>query len=435
MGFWKDLRANLLGKEPTASVSVPINDERLLEWLGVNTADKEAMSESTYFVCLKKLSEAMGKMPIHYFQALPDGGRIKAPMTSAARCLSIRPNDYMTPTTFWTTLELLCEHYGNAFAYIDRQVEMSTKYSGEVVTKGLYIMQPNCVQIWMDNAGYFGESGRIWYQYTDPVSSKVYFFDPADVMHFRTWYSKDGITGEPVRRILKDTIGTATAAQDVMHHQYKDGMTAAMVMQYTSDIDEKRITQLQEKFADKLTGPKAAGKVIPIPIGLQLQKLDTSFADAQFYELRKYSALQIAAAFGIQPVQINDFDKATTRNSEQQALAFLTDTLQYRLKMYEEEINAKMLTEREQLAGYYFKFNEKVILRSDSKTQMDMLSEAVQNGIYKPNEAREFLDFPKAEGGDVLMCNGNYIPITEIGNQYKKNATNKRNSTKKTEAE
>jgi hypothetical protein len=49
---------------------------------------------------------------------------------------------------------------------------------------------------------------------------------------------------------------------------------------------------------------------------------------------------------------------------------------------------------------------------------MEMLKGAVNNGIYTPNEAREFLDKEKKEGGDVLVMNGNYIPLTMVGAQY-----------------
>ena len=191
-----------------------------------------------------------------------------------------------------------------------------------------------------------------------------------------------------------------------------------MAMQYTGDLDEDRIKQLQKKFADKLTGPQAAGRVIPIPIGLQLTPLNTNLTDAQFYELKKYSALQIAAAFGIKPNQINDYDKSSYSSSEQQQLSFLVDTMQYRLKLYEEEINAKILLPEQQAQGFYYKFNEKAILRTDSKTQMETLTSAVNNAIYKPNEARALLNLEDAEGGDILMCNGNYIPLTSVGSQY-----------------
>ena len=102
-----------------------------------------------------------------------------------------------------------------------------------------------------------------------------------------------------------------------------------------------------------------------------------------------------------------------------QQLAFLVDTMSYRMKGYEEEINYKCLSLKELEEGYYYKYNEKVILRTDAKTQIDTLTSAVNNGIYTPNEAREFLDKPQAEGGSVLMLNGNFIPITMVGEQYK----------------
>lgn len=88
--------------------------------------------------------------------------------------------------------------------------------------------------------------------------------------------------------------------------------------------------------------------------------------------------------------------------------------------MYEEEINGKVLMPDEIADQKFYKFNERSILRTDSKTQMENLSKAVNNGIYMPNEAREYLDMPAAEGGDVLMVNGNYIPITQVGTQYTK---------------
>ena len=78
------------------------------------------------------------------------------------------------------------------------------------------------------------------------------------------------------------------------------------------------------------------------------------------------------------------------------------------------------LTEEERKSGMHFKFNVASILRGDLKTQADCLSKYVNNGIYTPNEARDMLDFTTKEGGDVLMVNGNYIPITQVGSQYQK---------------
>ncbi|HRL57000.1 MAG TPA: phage portal protein, partial [Lachnospira sp.] len=90
------------------------------------------------------------------------------------------------------------------------------------------------------------------------------------------------------------------------------------------------------------------------------------------------------------------------------------------LKQYEEEVDYKLLTELEIKAGKYFRQNEKALLRTDSKTQMEILKEAVNNGLETVNEARRKLDLEDMEGGDVLIVNGTYVKLTDVGAAYKK---------------
>lgn len=294
------------------------------------------------------------------------------------------------------------------------------KYGGHYKVLDLWPMQANCVTVYMDDVGVFGGKGKLYYQYNDPKTGEQYLFRSSEVMHFKTWYSLNGIMGKSVREILQDTVGGALESQNFMNNLYRQGLSASMALQYAGDLEESKIKALQKKFADKLSGPKNAGRVIPVPIGLQLTPLKMTLTDAQFFELKKYSALQIAGAFGIKPNQINNYEKSSYSNSETQQLAFLVDTALYRLKMYEEEINAKVLSLKEEEAGYFYKFNEKAILRTDTKTQMEMLKDAVNNGIYRPNEARRYLDMPDDPDGDKLIVNGNYIPLEKVGTQYTK---------------
>lgn len=87
-----------------------------------------------------------------------------------------------------------------------------------------------------------------------------------------------------------------------------------------------------------------------------------------------------------------------------QQLSFYVDTELFIIKQYEEEINFKMLPDEDTDDGYYYKFNEKVLFRTDSKTQMEYLRNGVGGMIIKPNEARRKLDMEDAEGGDVLLA-------------------------------
>lgn len=394
-----------------------LQNDALLQWLGIDPHTK-ALSETTYFTCLKVLSETMGKLPLKCYVEDERGGRVRAPTDKTLDRILNRPNPYMTPATFWTTMEANCQHYGNAYAWIQRRYIKSGRYGGAYEVLGLWPMRSDCVTVYMDNIGIFGNKGNLYYRFTDPDGAETYIFRPEDVLHFKTWLTWDGVIGKSVREILADTVKGAAYSQQYLSKLYESGLTASSVLQYTGDLDEKLRKKLQDRYNDYLTGAKNAGKVVALPVGMSLTPLSYKLSDAQFIELKKYSALQIAAAFGVKPNQINDYEKSSYASSEAQQLAFLVDTMLYRLSQYEDEINYKLLTDRQRASGMIFKFNEKVLLRADSQTQMQTITSGVQNGVYTPNEGRHLLDLPSVDGGDISIVNGNYVPLTQVGAAY-----------------
>lgn len=391
-----------------------MSEEDFAEWLGIGYQSKSELREITYYTCMKVLSETMGKLPIKIYEEQKGKGRVRADPDDISKILTVRPNDHMTPSMLMATLENNRNHHGNGYAWIQRKV---TRLG--IKTFGLWIMQANCTTPIYDDKGVFGSKGKIYYQYTDPLDGELYVFPEMDVIHVKTSMTLDGYTGIPVRKMIGGTIQGAQKSQEYMDNLYKEGMTAAMALQYTGEIDEKYIQKLRKKYEKFLSGPQNAGKVVPVPVGMQLQPLNYKLTDAQFFELKKYTALQIAGAFGVKPNQINDYEKSSYANSEMQQLSFLVDTMLFPLKQYEEEFTYKLFINTEG-SGKICKFNEKAILRTDSKSQMTQLTSAVQNGIYTSNEAREMLDKPRHPGGDRLLMNGNFIPIEQAGNQYSK---------------
>ena len=409
---------NFIATRKTANMQ----SKDLLEWLGIATGNNNILSEVTYFTCLKMLSETLGKMPIKMYQET-DKGIIRASPTEAYKLLKYRPNSYMTPSIFWATVENNRNHFGNAYVYIRREFNRK-KYGGSINIKDLWIMPSENVQVVIDDKGIFGNKDALWYVYTDKYSGEQYVFKSEDVLHFKTSFSFDGILGQPVSEILKYTLEGGVESQNFINNLYKTGLTAKATLEYTGDLDsakEEKLIKGIEKFAN---GSQNAGKIIPIPLGMKITPLNIKLTDSQFYELKKFSSLQIAGAFGIKPNQINNYEKSSYANSEIQQLSFYVDTVLFILKQYEEELNFKLLTEEERNSNKYYKFNEKSILRTDAKTQAECLSGYVNNAIYTSNDARAYLDMPAIEGGDILMCNGNYIPITDVGKQYSKGGEN-----------
>lgn len=388
-----------------------LNDEKLLEWLGISTeTNNKEINQVTYYTCLKVMAETLGKVPIKMYQDT-DKGVIKVVDDPVYKILRSRPNPYMTPSIFWSTVEMNRNHYGNAYVLC--------RYQGSEL-KDLWIMPSDEVEVYIDDRGYFGDKNRIWYVYSDSHTGEVYTFNCDDVMHFKTSTTFNGILGKSVRDILKDTIRGGIESQVFMNNLYKSGLTAKAVLNYTGDLDTTAKERLVNGLTDFANGSKNAGGIIPIPLGMQLVPLNIKLTDSQFFELKKYSALEIAGAFGIKPTFINQYEKSSYANSESEQLSFLVNTMQFVFKHYEEEITYKALNRQMRLENKYFKFNEHALLRSDSKTQAETLTKYVNNGIYMVNEVREILDLPFEEGGDQLMTNGNYIPLTMVGQQYLK---------------
>lgn len=414
MGFTKKIMNKLFVRN---SVDMD-NWIKLADFLGIDkNTDKDVRSEATYFACLKLLSEAVGKLPLKLLRQTEKDGVVEATDHSLYNIVRNRPNRYMTSTTFWSTTEYYRNHFGNSVSLISGY--------GEKLT--LIPLDFSEIDIWYDDAKILSEIPDVYYIYNH--GGKRYCFSSEEVLHFRTSISEDGITGLSVRNILKSTIDGSQKAQNMQNSLYDSGFVAKAVIQYTGDLNSKSAENFLANIEKYAKGQVPTSKsLIPIPLGSQLTPLNTKLGDNEFLELKKYSSLQIASAFGIKPVQINDYSKSSYASSESQNLAFLVDTLLFILKQYEEELNYKLLSQDELKKGYFFKFNYGMLLRADMKTQIESLTKAVQNFLYTPNEARAFLDKPAVDGGDVLIGNGSTIKLDQIGLQYSQNYNNSPNT-------
>ena len=383
---------------------------QLLEFLGLQDTRASALSEATYFACLKVLSESIGKLPLKLQQYTPEHGIRVARAHPYYRMLNERPNRHMAASIFWGTMELCRNHYGNAYAWIDTRNPQKPQ---------LWPIDPREVQVWYDDACELRDAPDVYYR----VSTKqgLVVFGSEEVLHFKSHLTLDGLVGVSVREQLASTIEGNTKAQKFINRLYDSGMTAKAVLQYTGNLKDANVDALTkgiEAYAKGEMKDRGIENIIPMPYGMTLTPLNLKLADSQFLEVKQYSALQIASAFGVKPYQVGDYTKASYASAEAQQLSFLVDTLLFIVKQYEEEIGYKLLSDAEEADGYHAKFNTGVILRADQQTQINTLSAAVSNFLMTPNEAREKLDLPAKDGGDQLLGNGASIPVQYTGAQY-----------------
>lgn len=395
-------------KGTTDSQTMTMNE--LLGWLGINpNQSQQALSQATYFACIKVLVESIGKLPLKLQQFTAETGIRIAREHQYYRMLNERPNRYMSASVFWGTMELCRLHYGNSYAWIDSRDPDNTQ---------LWPIDPRTVQVWYDDACELSDAPDVYYIVSKKAGMSV--LSSEEILHFKSHQTLDGLVGVSVREQLADTVQSGVKSQKLINAMYDSGMTAKAVLQYTGSINDANVQQLVKEVGKYLKGEGKSGsdKLIPMPQGFSLTPLNMKLADSQFLEVKQYTALQIAAAFGVKPYQVGDYTKSSYASAEAQQLSFLVDTLLYIVKQYEEEIAYKLLSDKEEASGYHVKFNTGVILRADQKTQIETLSAAVSNFLMTPNEAREKLDLPAKEGGDRLLGNGASIPVQYTGAQY-----------------
>lgn len=369
---------------------------------------RSTTSEITYYICLKILSESIGKLSIH----LKDGDGLKITDSDVNYLLKVRPNPYMSPTDFKTLMEFNRNHYGNAYALIE------TRGNRRVA---LHVLDPSKVKIIIDDDDLLKYDATYIYEYTD--KNKKYYFKDQEIIHLKGGLSRDGIVGKSIAEELAGTIKGSVEAQKYLNDLYSRGLTANAILEYTGELNKEKKKELVRTITE-FVRDRDSGNIVPIPLGMKLTPLDIKLTDAQFFELRKFTSLQIAAAFGLKPNHLNNYDKSSYSNSEMQNLTFLIDTLLYILRKYEEEFDYKLLYRDESQKGIHTEFNVATILRGDLKSQADALQKYVSGGIYTPNEARNYAGMPKIDGGDVLMVNGTYVALENLGQAYNKGGEN-----------
>lgn len=394
--------------EPDLDIGADDKWDDIANFFGYDTdIGNSRLTSATYYACMLIRCNAIAKLPVKLMQETAEGFQ-KASKHPMYKLLKNRPNPFTTPHDFMWATEFQRLECGNAFWV------MGTS-KGRV--KALYLLDSSRVEIIVDNSNLLDDKNAVYYSYTDPRLGQVIYTND-NIVHFKN-FSRNGIKGTSIRRYLSDVIESEQFARKLIKSKNKEGLQDPIVVTYTGDINEAQKLRIRKKFAD-MGGAKNAGKVIPIPTDFDVKQLETKLVNSQFFQLQGLTTRQIANAFGVKGFQLNDMEKSTYNNVEQQNKAFYSDTLQNALTEYEQEMDYKLLAMREQ-ESYFWNFNVDAILRGDIESRYRAYNTGILGGFLKIAEAREKENLPHEEGTDQLIIgNGASIPLVDLGKQYTK---------------
>ncbi|MBC2456135.1 phage portal protein [Clostridium beijerinckii] len=372
------------------------------------------LTSASYYACMQIRCNAIAKLPIKLMQETEKGAN-KAVDHNLYKLLKKRPNPFTNAHDFlWATEFQRLEH-GNSFWVMGNDIK------GNITA--LYLLDSTRVQIIVDNTGILDKKNAVYYLYSDSKKGEL-LYTSDNIVHFKN-FSMDGLKGTSIKKYIADVIANEQYSNKILKDRYKNGLMDPIIVQYIGDLNDAKQQKIKKKFAD-MGGAKNAGKVVPIPTDFKVEQLETKLVNSQFFQLQGLTTRHIANAFGVKGFQLNDMEKSTYNNIEQQNKAFYSDTLQNTLTTYEQEMDYKLLTEDEQdEEGYYWQFNVDSILRSDLASRTASYVAGINNSYMTIAEVRKKENLSYIEGTDQLIVgNGASIFLKDLGKQYDKGGGN-----------
>lgn len=352
-------------------------------------------NDSAYSKCINLYADNIAKLPI-VTKVKTEKGDIDAEDFYLYELLRLRPNENMNAFETIKALIMMTKHYGAAGLYID--------YNDKGLVKALYPVRIN--QFIVDNAGLIksNKTNKVLVDFTcGDVSGSC--FDK-DIIILRD-NSIDGIKFKATKSYIKDSIETNVKAQKYQADLFSNGLTNKAVVQLTSDIkDDKELKKVQEKF-NRLYSAK--GRVFTVPAGFNISPLNLSLADSQFAELKVIGKKDITSAVGV-PYSL--IEKGSL--SEEENIAFLSNAIIPFITALEQEMDWKLLTQRDRKKGYKIRFNVNAMLRTSPEKQSIILDRYVKDGIYTINDCKRILGVPLVEGGDVVTLPAGQITLENL---------------------
>lgn len=231
----------------------------------------------------------------------------------------------------------------------------------------------------------FDEWSRQWYVFGQPVPSQVIVHCP--------WVVPTGKTLglSPVEEFARFW-RAGQAAQEYADVSRGGGLPPAHLKNTARTLDPEQSQAIQARAVRSF----ASGKPFVSGSDWDLSAISIPPNQAQFLNTLQLTANQTAAIFGIDPREIGGSGadgSITYVNDESKSLDRINNMRPYLVRF--EEMVRRILPERQ-----YVKLNVGATLRTDVKTQTEIVGSKIQDGRMSVNEARELEDLPPVPGGD-----------------------------------
>lgn len=372
---------------PQASVEgVPftgLDDPALLEFIrNGGSSSLEMLRNMAAFRSLTLICNGIGMLPTNIYKFGAEKEIAKD--HPVHKLLRLRPNPWQTPMEFKGQMEMSVQQDGSGYARIIRAGNRPIH---------LIPLEFNRVEAKL------GDDWRMKYKVQTESGGQI-ILDQSEVLHLRE-LSPDGVAGLSRRKLSQSVIELARSAEKAAGNTFKTGVMAGGAVEVPDVLSEQAYARMRNSLDTNHSGVENAGKWMLLEEGAKASKWASTSRDAQQIENRNHQIEEIARLYGVpRPLLMMD-DTSWGSGIEQLAIYFIQFTLAPRFTAWEQALSRSLLTDAEQ-EQFYFKFNERALMRGTLKDQAEFFAKALGAGGHQPwmsvDEVRDLSEL--ASSGD-----------------------------------
>lgn len=350
---------------------------------GVNITRKTALECPPLFRCVSLIAGHVAKLPAHVYERLPTEGKRRATEHAAYRLIRRKPNGETTAGVWKETITGNAILQGNGYSYVKRR--------GDGAPEETWWLDP-------DRTYPVRENGRKWYVYqlAGGEYRKLY---PDDVIHIHG-FGYDGMMGYSLLDLARESLGLGIAAQRYGTIYFKNSGRTNIALEHPKRLSKTARQNLRRSWEKLHTGLENAHRPAILAEGMTLKPYTINHEDSQLLQTLKHHREDIALWTGTPPHKAGAEGRTAYASLEQENKAFLDDCLDCWLVRWEDELRDKLLSEDEKESESHFvEFAREALLRTDAKTEAEVLVLETNNGHLTIDEARAIKNRPPYPGG------------------------------------
>lgn len=369
---------------------------------------KAALSIAAFHRALEIRATTMGQLIMEYQRRSAVGGNfvpfLHGPAAKLNWLLQVRPNPLMSATVLMQQAEIERVMRGNAYIYIERDPS-----TGEV--KQLWLAQ---------SGGYDHATDTYALSYNVPGGVANVTAAPAsDVIHIpNTFRLPGGLQGIPTLVYAERTLSiAATNDVETLNNASKGGKMKILLQEDKEKgfgVGGRAKASEIRKAARTLQDDLDQGDdVISVNNVLQASVISQNAEQMQLIEQRGFSVAEIARLMGVPKPLLMDDSNSSYKTPEAALQSFMTYTIQPAIGLWEDELNAKLLT-IDDFGKRRIHLCERNLRRLDPSAQAALDKLHLETGVCSVNELRAAHDMPTVEGGDAHYVSTN---LAEVGSE------------------